>query len=107
MAAVSLSKNIERCTVMRNLHHCSPNCPHRILGWKEEKDELVRQLEEAMAIEDANRTKIILKFKSRCVKTYINQVSYRPPRFGNTPRLQASYTTLIYVVGTIYAAVPS
>ncbi|CAM9272491.1 unnamed protein product [Sphacelaria rigidula] len=32
---------------------------------QEEKDELVRQLEEAMAIEDANRTKIILKFKSR------------------------------------------
>lgn len=32
---------------------------------QEEKDELARQLEEAMTVEDANRKKIILKFKSR------------------------------------------
>lgn len=36
-----------------------------IFAGQEEKDELARQLEEAMTVEDANRKKIILKFKSR------------------------------------------
>lgn len=50
--------------------HCPVNAIVRVtLGVaspvQEEKDELVRQLRETMEVEDANRKKIILKFKSR------------------------------------------